>query len=249
VKVSIRNLVFAISLMAVVVTSANAQNSNAQSAIVYGNKLVAQGKYVLAIEAYRRVAATDGESYAQSIYNIGVCYYELWRTDEAISFYSHAIALRHGRYPSALYALGVALEDQRRFDEAKDAYRQSIKTSQGEFPLAHYRLGVLLANQGDLQTAANLFKEASKHRGEHVAASHNNLGVMLARMGRLDDAEKEFATALSRSGNGRFSDAEHNLKLCRSLRTAVMSEKLLSDKLQFVVTNSSETKAGITTLN
>ncbi len=246
---NIRNLVFATSLIVVMVAGVNAQTSTAQSAIVYGNRLFAEAKYELAIREYRRVAANDGEAYAQSVYNIGVCYYELWRTDEAINFYKQAIALRRGNYPSALYALGVALEDQKSFGEAKDAYRQSIQTSR-ENPSAIYRLGVLLANEGDLQTAAKLFKDASQHRGEHVAASLNNLGVMLARMGRLAEAENEFAIAIRRSGNAGFSDAEHNLKLCRSLRSTSNNTKVvMSDKLQFVVISSGEIKARTATLN
>ena len=61
-----------------------------------------------------RFPLRDGESYARAIYNIGVCHYELWQTEEAIVFYKRAIELKHGNYPRASYALGVALEDQGR---------------------------------------------------------------------------------------------------------------------------------------
>jgi hypothetical protein len=74
--------------------------------------------------------------------------------------------------------------------------------------------------------------------------------VMLARMGRLSEAENEFATAVRRSGSAVFSDAEHNLTLCRTLRsTANNTKAVMSDKLQFVVTYLSEIKARPNTLN
>ncbi|PYS67266.1 MAG: hypothetical protein DMF69_23555, partial [Acidobacteria bacterium] len=146
-KVSIRHLFYAVSLSVVLGASSNAQSS--RSAIEYGNKLYAQAKYELAISEYRRVGPGDGTVYAQAIYNIGVCSYELWRTEEAIRLFREAIALKHGNYPRASYALGVALEDIRNLSEAKDAYRQSIQTAQGELALPIYRLGVLLANEGD----------------------------------------------------------------------------------------------------
>jgi tetratricopeptide (TPR) repeat protein len=226
-KVGIRNLFYAVTLSVALGGSISAQNS--RSAIEYGNKLYAQAKYELAIREYRRVGPSDGEVYAHAIYNIGVCSYELWRTDEAITLFKEAIALRHGNYPIASYALGVALEDVKKFPEAKDAYRQSVQTSQGELALPIYRLGVLLANEGDTEAAANHFREASKRRGEHTAASHNNLGVMLARMNRLGEAETEFKIAVRQSTNG-FADAEHNLRLCKSLRATTQNLVEIGDR-------------------
>ena len=228
---SIRKLFYAVTVSVVLGASVSAQSS--RTAIEGGNKLYAESKYELAIREYRRVGPSNREAYAQAIYNIGVCSYELWRTDEAIAVFKEAIALKHGNYPKASYALGVALEDVQKLAEAKDAYRQSIQASQGELALPIYRLGVLLANEGDTEAAANHFREASKRRGEHTAASHNNLGVMLARLNRLGDAEAEFEIAVRQSTNG-FADAEHNLRLCRSLRTTT---KNLSESKQLRLVN------------
>jgi tetratricopeptide (TPR) repeat protein len=230
-KVRLRNFLYAASLSIVFGATINAQNSTAN--IERGNKLYAQAKYELAIREYRRVGPGDRHVYAQAIYNVGVCSYELWRTDEAVALFKEAIELKRGEYPRASYALGVALEDLQKFPEAKEAYRKAIQTSQGEFSLPIYRLGVLLANEGDTEAAANCFREASKRRGEHAAASHNNLGVMLARMGQLLEAENEFAIAIRQSPYG-FSDAEHNLKLCKSLRATATN---LTERTQFRLAN------------
>lgn len=212
-------------------TAAQTRPSNAQSAIKLGNRSFAQADYESALREYRSVPPSAGESYAQALYNIGVCYYELWRTSEAIDFYRKAIEARSGRYPRASYALGIALEDQKRMAEAKEAYKQSIVAS-GDFAMAHYRLGLVTAAEGDYVTAATSFRKALGHSGAHIPASHNNLGVMLARLGRLTDARLEFEIALRETG-GNFEDAAYNLKLCRSLLTAPI-------KTQVAVFRSSE---------
>jgi tetratricopeptide (TPR) repeat protein len=109
-----KNILFATIIFAI--------TANAQSALKRGDAFVAQENYKAAIEEYSKVSINDANSYARAIYNIGVCHYELWQTEEAIIFYKRAIELRHGDYPRASYALGVALEDQKRLAEAKQAY-------------------------------------------------------------------------------------------------------------------------------
>jgi len=68
-------------------------------------------------------AGKRGRNLSQALYNMGVSYYELWRTAEAID--SYRLAIRRGWSLSrASYALGVSLEITT-FAEAKEAYRQS----------------------------------------------------------------------------------------------------------------------------
>jgi tetratricopeptide (TPR) repeat protein len=212
-KVRIRKLTLAAWLIVLFAVAPSAQES--LSPIKAGNKLYAEKQYGLAIKEYQRVPEKD-ESYATAIYNIGVCEYELWRTEEAIEFYRQAIKLKRGNYWKASFALAIALEEENHFAEAKEAYIQSIRASPNENPWAKFKLGLLEANEGELEFAARLFREASARSGEHVASSHNNLGVMLARMGRLSEAEKEFGIAVKQS-RGSITEAEHNLQLCRSL--------------------------------
>jgi tetratricopeptide (TPR) repeat protein len=220
VAVTLRRLALVILLSSFSVGIAVGQTSEFDSrlAIRRGNEKYAKTEFEAAIREYRRVTEDAGDAYAQSLYNIGVCYYELWRTEEAVIFYKRAIAAREGRYPRAWHALGVALEDQGKLPKAKEAYRQSITTSHGEFGAAHFKLGLLIASEGDYETAATLFRKAIARAGDHVAASHNNLGVMLARLGRMSEAQPEFEFALKET-DGAFEDAAYNLRLCRSLLT------------------------------
>jgi tetratricopeptide (TPR) repeat protein len=221
--VKIRNFFYTTIIVAATVVTINAQTSESKSILKRADALVAQEKYKLAIEEYRKVSTRDADSYARAVYNIGVCYYELWQTDEAIAFYKRAIELKQGNYPRASYALGVALEDQGEITEAKAAYEQAVNASQREFARATYRLGLIEARAGELKNAAALFREAATRAGEHVPASHNNLGVMLAQLGFLKEAEQQFVIAL-KYANGGFADAAHNLNLCRSLTAANLNQ-------------------------
>ena len=201
---------------------------NAQTSVFKrGDSLVAQEKYRAAITEYNKVSPRDGDWYARAIYNIGVCHYELWQTEETIVFYKRAVELKQGNYPRASYALGIALDDQGRSTEARAAYEQALSASNRQFAPATYRLGLLAARAGEFEKAAALFKEAASHAGRHVPASHNNHGVMLARLGFLKEAEKEFDNAL-KSSDGRLEDAAHNLNLCRSLTSGLRPDYKLS---------------------
>jgi tetratricopeptide (TPR) repeat protein len=133
-------------------TTAQTSRRDPADAIERGNSSFAREDYETAIREYASVPVNAGENYALALYNIGVSYYELWRTTEAITHYRLAIAVRHGHYPRASYALGVALEDQGQLSEAKEAYEQSI--ARGEYGPAHYRLGLLAAGKGDSEAAA-----------------------------------------------------------------------------------------------
>ncbi len=114
-----------------------------------------------------------------------------------------------------------------KFAKQETAYEQALVAATGDYPPAHYRLGLIAANAGDIQVAAALFRKALNRSGDHVIASHNNLGVMLARMRQLKEAEKEFAIAF-RLSNGEFSDAAHNLDLCRRLLSGAGEADLAS---------------------
>src|SRR5215203_1273823 len=117
-----KNFFYATIVIAATVFAINAQTSESKAILKRGDALVAQEKYKPAIEEYWKVSSRDAEAYGRAIYNIGVCHYELWQTDEAIAFYKRAIELKQGNYPRASYALGVALEDQGKTTEARIAY-------------------------------------------------------------------------------------------------------------------------------
>jgi len=97
-------------------------------------------------------------------------------------------------------------------------------------------LGLLAMREGDNEAAAAYFEEAIARSKDRFPASHNNLGVALARMGRLPQAYREFEAAL-RTADGEFSEARHNLKLCRSL-LALSAKAQLASLKTFETTDS-----------
>lgn len=229
-----KRLLFATLLGFMSLCFAYGQGVEDRTAIQRGNEFVAQANYEMAIREYERVPPTAAH-YAQALYNIGVCHYELWHTDRALDFYARAIAASKNNYPKASYARGVALEDLGRVAEAKEAYEQAINSSHGNVAPAQFRLGLLNAQDGDHSTAMRLFKEAIRRPGEHLSASHNNLGVVLAQLGRLKEAEREFKRAL-RLSDGGLEDAAKNLKLCRE---ALAGEKTKIASLKSLVLSRS----------
>ena len=210
-------LLFTLSSVAVL---GQGSDSSSSDAIRRGNERFSRGEYQLAIKEYGRVSPDAGETYATALYNTGVCFYELWNTTEAISYYRKAVASRLGRYPAALHALGAALRDEGQIAEAKQAIDQSIRTSGGRYAPAHYLSALMAMSEGDHQRAATAFKRSidafKAERKDRFPAGHNNLGVALARMGRLAEARRAFEIAL-RQSEGEFEEATHNLKLCSSL--------------------------------
>lgn len=221
-----------------VTTTAQGNGSEARASLRRGNEMYARADYDGAIREYRRVSVESGEVYAQSLYNIGVCYYELGRTGAAIEMYRSAIAASGGRYPKALYALGIALEDSSRWAEAKAAYRRALEVSDGNYreaqlAVAQYRLGLLAMRDGDYKSANALFKEAIARSRQPFPASHNNLGVALALAGRLELAQREFDVALKQT-RGEFAEATHNLNLCRA--ALAQGTKTQSASLKLVAT-------------
>lgn len=241
-----KRLLLAVLLVSLSGVMASGQESRAEARerLRRGNEMYARADYEAAIEEYRRITEEAGEIHAQSLYNIGVCHYELHRTEEAITMYRSAIEASGGRYPKALYALGVALEDSRRWPEAKKAYRQVLVVSGGNYAeaqlaVAHYRLGLLAMREGDYDSAGVLFREALSRSRRHFPACHNNLGVALALAGRLSMAEREFETALKHA-RGAFGDAAHNLRLCRSALASKTTTQLASLKVVGIIDATKE---------
>ncbi|HEX6183885.1 MAG TPA: tetratricopeptide repeat protein, partial [Pyrinomonadaceae bacterium] len=174
----LKRLFTALLLLTVTFASAAAQQGGgAQELIERGNERYARAEYEAAIRAYALVPADAGEAYAQALYNIGVCRFELWQTEEAATMYRRAVEARGRRYPKASYALGVALEELGRAAEAKEAYARAANA--GGYAPAYYKLGMLAEAGGDVAAAAAHFREAVRRSEGKFPAGHNNLGVML----------------------------------------------------------------------
>jgi serine/threonine protein kinase/Flp pilus assembly protein TadD len=118
---------------------------------------------------------------------LGACLQELQppRAEEAIRYYSAAIALRPST-PGAHMNLGCALRLAGQLEEAIVEYREAVRLKK-DYAWAHVNLGIGLAEKGELDEAIAEYREAIRLRKD-LSAAHTNLGIALARKGRLVEA-------------------------------------------------------------
>jgi serine/threonine-protein kinase len=119
----------------------------------------------------------------------------LWasgRSDEALSFYRAALALRPDASP-AYNGVGVALGALGRADEAIGYYEQSLKI-EPNLVMAHVNLAAALRDKGRLDEAIGHFEEAV--RLDPKGSTHVFVGAVLRDWGRLDEAIDHFEEAI-----------------------------------------------------
>jgi len=104
--------------------------------------------------------------------------------DEAIRFYTAAIAVRPDTLP-ALGNLGLALQQKKRLDEAITIDRRAILIS--DSAKVHYNLGIALMEKNLLDEAIAAYRKAIDIDPKYAPA-YCNLGYALLRKNQLDEA-------------------------------------------------------------
>jgi serine/threonine-protein kinase len=116
------------------------------------------------------------------------------RWDEAIRFYTAAVAVRSDS-PAAHMYLGSALFSRGRREEAREAYEKALRLKP-DYPEAHISLGFLLQEQGKLDAAVAAFQTAIRLEPRY-ALGYFNLGSARHAQGRLDEALAAYQQALA----------------------------------------------------
>jgi serine/threonine protein kinase/Tfp pilus assembly protein PilF len=127
--------------------------------------------------------------------------------DEAIRFYTAALALRPRNLPTHCY-LGLALQHQGRLDEAVAVFQRAVNLD-GEYAFAKHSLALALAEAGKVEETLTQFRKAFEQEPDSALAN-NNLAWFLATCSepKLRDADR--AVELARRavelapGNGSF---------------------------------------------
>ena len=190
-------------------------------------------QYESAIEKYRATilyAETErlNDTFLAKIhFNIGVCFYHLKRTSEAVTEFTEAIKLSRREYQKAFYALGMAQKDLKNWREAASALRDALKIDKTDGE-AWFDLGLVYLKEEDYPAAAKAFENSIKHRSVNSADAHNNLGVIAALGNDWNSAEKEFETALINNS----AEASGNLRFCKYYKQNFSGKDLLA-KLEF----------------
>lgn len=199
--------------------SVSAQTALTNRAFETGTRAAQAEEYEKAISHYRRAllfseTEKQNDDYLARIhFNIGVCFYKMKQTDEAVEEFTEAIKLGKRRYQKAFYALGMAHKDLRNWQKAETALRRAIelKTDDGE---AWFDLAFVLLREENFDRAEKAFQKSIEYKSVGAADAHNNLGVIFALRHEFDAAENEFQTALEIS-NGKSILARNNLQFCK----------------------------------
>jgi Flp pilus assembly protein TadD len=145
-----------------------------------------------AILAYRKVLREDPDQ-VDALCNLGACYRELGRVEEASAMTERALALD----PQNLAALcnkGSILADERRFDEAIAIFTAVLQREPQSFT-GRFQMAGALFRLGRWEEAQALDRAIVRDSPRNAAA-HSNLGFVLLRMGRLAEARQSILRAL-----------------------------------------------------
>jgi tetratricopeptide (TPR) repeat protein len=169
------------------------------------------------------------------------------QTDEAITHFRHALALRDGN-GAAHYGLALALSRQRKIDEAIEHWQKSLEI-QPDNVNAHNNLGAALADTGRIRDAIEQWQQSLAFDPDNGNAT-NNLAWVLATSSdpALRDGAKAVAyakratnfpggdnplvfrtLAAAYAENGQFADAISVAEHARQLAQAASNSGLVDE--------------------
>ena len=235
-----RTFLFVLVLAGTTAISASAQETPLTNRAFENAARAAQSEdYKTAAEDYRRAilfstAEEPSDDFLAKIhFNLGVCFYNLQQTEEAVEEFTEAIKLSRRGYQKAFYALGMAQTDLKNWSKAETAFREAVKLEKNDGE-AWFDLGLVLLERKNYESAETAFQKAIKYQSTGAADAHNNLGVIFALKSDFRAAENEFKTALNLS-NGKSVEARNNLQFCK-LYKRNFNQNLLA-KLEFARNN------------
>ncbi len=175
----------------------------------------AEPLYAQALEAWRRLPASDG--LARTLDSYGSLERALGRFEKAVAKQREALAL-HRSNPatgpleeaSTLNLLGLSMTSLGRYDEAERFLHEALELRrQGAFPYpvaeSQVNLLRLLNLKADYRGALDLARAGIETAEAHLGADHrltsefyNQLGATLFHLGRFDEAESVFRENLKR---------------------------------------------------
>jgi tetratricopeptide (TPR) repeat protein len=219
----------------VFVFSVSAQTPFIRQTFEAANAAAQKQQYEQAIEKYQAtILRADVERLSETFlakihFNIGVCFYHLKKTNEAVAEFTEAVKLSKRGYQKAFYALGMAQKDLKDWRAAASALRDALKIDKTDGE-AWFDLGLIYLEEKNFAAARKAFENSVKYKSVNEADAHNNLGVIAALENDWTAAETKFITALTVSSN-KSVEARNNLQFCQSYKQN--SHKNLLAKFEF----------------
>jgi tetratricopeptide (TPR) repeat protein len=128
----------------------------------------------------------------QTLVQIGKCYSDLGRLDDAEETLRRALVL--GADATGYYNLGFVMEQRSRPHDAEESYRRTLAVDPTHAS-ANNNLAALLAESGRVSEAMEHWTTVLRVNPEHADA-HANIGAALAEQGRFADALRHLDEAL-----------------------------------------------------
>ncbi len=133
----------------------------------------------------------------QTLVQIGKCYSDLGRLEEAEATLRRALAL--GADATGYYNLGFVLERRGRTRDAEESYRRTLSVDPTH-AAANNNLAALLAESGRVAEAIEHWRTVLRVDPEHVDA-HANIGAALGQAGEYAEALRHLDEALRLNPN------------------------------------------------
>jgi tetratricopeptide (TPR) repeat protein len=168
------------------------QAVTAKQLLAQGNKCMAQGAYLEAIDIFRDLLELDPH-HAIALNNLGAAFSKLSRFQEAEKNFRSATKIRPD-FVDAHSNLGMVLRWRGYFDDSESSLRRALKLNPSHLG-ARVNLGMTLALLNRFREATNHFKKVLKVRPRDAQALFG-MGQIAGMEGRFDESEKTLKRAL-----------------------------------------------------
>jgi tetratricopeptide (TPR) repeat protein len=119
-----------------------------------GDRLMVNGNYVAAIEAYRQSSPRSAATWNK----IGVAYHHLFALEEARKNYQMALTL-NPRYPDALNNLAAVYHGEHEYKKAEKTYKRALKYGPNS-AVTYRNLGTAYFSEGNYKEGAKAYQKA-----------------------------------------------------------------------------------------
>ncbi|XP_057507242.1 probable UDP-N-acetylglucosamine--peptide N-acetylglucosaminyltransferase SPINDLY isoform X2 [Actinidia eriantha] len=169
-----------------------AKNNMAIALTDLGTKVKLEGDINQGV-AYYKKALYYNWHYADAMYNLGVAYGEMLKSDMAIVFYELAFHF-NPHCAEACNNLGVIYKDRDNLDKAVECYQLALSIKPN-FSQSLNNLGVVYTVQGKMDAAASMIEKAIVANPTYAEA-YNNLGVLYRDAGSITLAIEAYEQCL-----------------------------------------------------
>ncbi|HVF26642.1 MAG TPA: tetratricopeptide repeat protein, partial [Pyrinomonadaceae bacterium] len=183
------------------------RRNDAKKVYKLGVQFGLEGRYVEAIDAFRRSISLDGTN-PDAYFGLGHAYSDLGRWPEAAEALKQAVRL-NPKDAEAYHRLGTAYFKGGRYEQSIAAFKE-VLLLKPKWADARYNIANAFFNMGRYEPAAVNYNDVL-HFKPDLADVHNDLGVAYSELGRHAPAAESFKRALERNSNDAY--AHNNLGL------------------------------------